>query len=137
MSYIKIINPSTYTENVEYVNTEILKTSGSGRNFIAKGHISIQLTNGQWIEATGEFGQNDYEHLGFRIESVRSICDLYGAVETDGWIIIDFKEEVSNNGGEDITLHDAIKVEEEMLEMGFGYGSIGSSLNVLRFKIKN
>ena len=62
---IKVTNQDLYNERVIDVDTSDLKSTdnynGMYNNFCANGHISIELINGDWIEATGEHGARDYE----------------------------------------------------------------------------
>ena len=70
---VKITNEKLYNKKVIDVDASGLSSTNcyNGRygNFCASGHISIELKNGQWTEATGEHGSKDYEEdYGFVLE---------------------------------------------------------------------
>lgn len=66
---IKITNETKFNELVIDVDTDDLKcTDNFNRTgtFAASGHISIQVEDGESIEATGDHGSSDYEdEFGF------------------------------------------------------------------------
>ena len=76
-------------------------------------------------------------------EELKEIVEkLGGQVNEDATIAeFSFDDDVSSDGGENITLESAIEIEKQMMSLGFDGGLLGSELDesdwsVLRFEIK-
>lgn len=80
--------------------------------------------------------------MNFTKEQIKErVENLGGQVNEDVTIAqFSFNEDVSKDGGENITLKEAIEIESKMMDLGFEGGLIGSTLDdadctVLRFNI--
>ena len=76
-----------------------------------------------------------------KVQIKERVENLGGRVNEDITVAeFSFNEEVTNDGGENITLKEALNIESQMMDLGFDGGLIGSILDesdwtVLRFDI--
>lgn len=75
MTTYKITNEKLFKSKVQDVDVSGLASTNNHNNryssFSATGHVSIQLTDGDYVESDGQHGKRDFENeYGFILECV-------------------------------------------------------------------
>lgn len=62
---VKITNKELFNQTVNEVDTSSLSSTnyfnGNRKSFCAQGHLTIELSNGEYIDSDGQHGSNDFE----------------------------------------------------------------------------